>query len=279
MLLPTKRTLGTNDRQRRPSAPAALVGRAIQGGGRRIVSVFGCAELDAGYGGVPVVRSFSLEAMPSEMVAILGANGAGKSTVLATLAGVLPRISGDITLDGHPLRTSKPHRFPALGISFVPDDRALFTTLTAKENLALAHASTTQRVDDVLDHFPALVPRLGIKAGMLSGGEQQMLALARALIAQPRVLLIDELSLGLAPVIAAELLQVVRRMSNERGTSVIFVEQHVHMALNVADRGVVMSHGQLVLSGSAAELQQDRKALESSYLGESDSAASNWSRS
>jgi branched-chain amino acid transport system ATP-binding protein len=206
------------------------------------------------------------------MTAVLGANGAGKSTVLMTLAGLLPRISGEITFDGRPLPTEKPHRLPALGISFVPDDRALFTTLTTKENLELAYGSNKELVDEVLTNFPALVPRLGISAGMLSGGEQQMLALARALISRPRLLLIDELSLGLAPVIAEELLYVVRRLADQHGTAVIFVEQHVHMALKVADRGIVMSHGELVLSGSPAELLKDRGALESSYLGQGEAA-------
>jgi branched-chain amino acid transport system ATP-binding protein len=231
------------------------------------MSVLTCSELDAGYGGVSVVRGFSIELQAGEMVALLGANGAGKSTVLMTLAGLLVPIGGRIELFGQPLSTRKPYRLPGRGLSFVPDDRALFTTLTVKENLSIAAGKTGKNVPEVMAYFPALEKRLNLAAGMLSGGEQQMLALARALVVQPKVLLVDELSLGLAPVIAQELLSIVRRMADDMGTAVLFVEQHVQMALNVADRGIVMRHGEIELAGTARELLLDRQRLESSYLG------------
>jgi branched-chain amino acid transport system ATP-binding protein len=232
------------------------------------VSVLSCSNLEAGYGGVPVVRKFNLEIEPGEMVALLGANGAGKSTVLMTLAGLLVPIAGEIRLFGQPIPTKKPYRIPALGLSFVPDDRGLFATLTTKENLSLAAGKDRAVIEEVLPYFPALSSRLNLAAGMLSGGEQQMLALAKALVARPKVLLIDELSLGLAPVIAQQLLRVARRLADDTGTAVLFVEQHVHMALTVADRGVVMRHGDVELEGPARELLKNWSGLEASYLGE-----------
>jgi branched-chain amino acid transport system ATP-binding protein len=231
------------------------------------MSVLTCSKLDAGYGGVSVVRGFDVDLQPGEMVALLGANGAGKSTVLMTLAGLLIPIAGHIELFGQTLSTRKPYRLPGRGLSFVPDDRALFTTLTVKENLSIAAGKTGKNVAEVLAYFPALQKRLDLAAGMLSGGEQQMLALARALVVSPKVLLVDELSLGLAPVIAQELLSIIRRLADNTGTAVLFVEQHVQMALNVADRGLVMRHGEVELAGTARELLLDRQSLESSYLG------------
>jgi branched-chain amino acid transport system ATP-binding protein len=231
------------------------------------MSVLVCSKLDAGHAGVSVVRGFDLELQPGEMVALLGANGAGKTTVLMTLAGLLVPIEGHIELFGQPLPTKKPYRLPGLGLSFVPDDRALFTTLTVKENLRIAAGKSGDNISEVLSYFPALQSRLGLAAGMLSGGEQQMLALARALIVRPKVLLVDELSLGLAPVIAQELLAIIRRLADENGTGVLFVEQHVQMALAVADRGLVMRHGEVELAASARELLLDWQSLESSYLG------------
>ncbi|KOU59018.1 branched-chain amino acid ABC transporter ATP-binding protein [Streptomyces sp. MMG1533] len=228
-----------------------------------------CEGVDAGYTrGRPVVRAFDLELLPGEVVALLGPNGAGKTTLLLTLAGLLPWLKGSVTLDGHQVRGGRARVAARRGLVLVPDDRSLFTQLTVRDNLALARRRHGSTVDQVLDYFPALGKRLKVAAGMLSGGEQQMLALGRALIQDPRVLLVDELSLGLAPVIVEELLPVVRRIADGTGTAVVLVEQHVRLALEVADRAVVLVHGDTVLNGSAARLAADPGLLERAYLGE-----------
>jgi len=150
----------------------------------------------------------------------------------------------------------------------VPDDRSLFTTLTVEENLKVAQGKRKTSIDGPFDLFPALASRRKVNAGDLSGGEQQMLAVGRALVCAPRVLLVDEMSLGLAPVIVERLLPILRRVAEELGAGVLFVEQHVSLALEVADRAYVLSHGQLVLQGRAADLRGRRELLRSSYLGE-----------
>nr|WP_203731845.1 ABC transporter ATP-binding protein [Streptomyces sp. SID12501] len=228
-----------------------------------------CEGLDAGYTkGRPVVRGFGLKLLPGEVTALLGPNGAGKTTVLMTLAGLLPRLGGSVTLDGRQIRGGRAREVARRGLVLVPDDRSLFTQLTVRDNLTLARRRHGSTVDHVLDFFPALGKRLKVAAGMLSGGEQQMLALGRAMIQDPRVLLIDELSMGLAPVIVEELLPVVRRIAEGTGTAVVLVEQHVRLALAVADRAVVLVHGETVLSGPAQRLTTDPGLLERAYLGE-----------
>jgi branched-chain amino acid transport system ATP-binding protein len=154
-------------------------------------------------------------------------------------------------------------------VVLVPDDRALFTTLTVEENLRAAVPRRAAHYDDVADLFPALRRRWKLHAGDLSGGEQQMLAVARALVQRPRALLIDEMSMGLAPVIVEELLPVVRRVADETDAVVVLVEQHVHLALEVADKAIVLAHGETILSGDAEELATDISELEAAYLGAS----------
>jgi branched-chain amino acid transport system ATP-binding protein len=232
-------------------------------------TVLDVVSLDAGYAqGRPVVRQLDLTVEAGEVVALLGPNGAGKTTVLMTLAGLLPALGGTVQVAGTPLPPGQPRRTARAGLVLVPDDRALFTGLSVRENLSLASRQHSADLDRVLAWFPALGKRLKLSAGQLSGGEQQMLAIGRALVQQPKVLLIDELSMGLAPVVVEALLPVIRQVSVETGAGIVLVEQHVRLALSIADRGVVLAHGAVVLEGPAAELLADPGRLESAYLGQ-----------
>ncbi|MGZ8735246.1 MAG: ABC transporter ATP-binding protein [Acidimicrobiia bacterium] len=246
------------------------------------MTVLALRKLSAGYEGIPVVRDLDLEVSAGEVVALLGANGAGKTTTLLTVSGILPRIGGELDVFGAAVPMPRRIRLPGApsatgvwrrarsGVAYVPEDRSLFFDLTVAENLRVARRRRDQpAVDDALDHFPALRPLLARRAGLLSGGEQQMLALARALVSRPRLLLVDELSLGLAPIVVERLLPVVREIATERGIGVLLVEQHVPMALAVADRAVVLQRGRITVSGTAADLADRPELLEASYLGES----------
>jgi branched-chain amino acid transport system ATP-binding protein len=235
----------------------------------RVVEV---ESLDAGYNGNPVVRDLSLHIGQGEVVALLGANGAGKTTTLTTIAGLQRPLAGTIRMDGKDIAGRSAHRLARGGLSLVPEGRALFASLTAAENLRLS-AGRDASYDEVLDLLPELRKCLDRKAGLLSGGEQQMLAVGRAIVRRPRALLIDEMSLGLAPVVVERLLPVLRRVADELHTAVLLVEQHVALALEIADRGYVMAHGRLILESSAARLRSRRDLLKACYLGDLDRAA------
>lgn len=220
--------------------------------------------VSAGYGKVAVVRNLDLHVAAGEVVALLGANGAGKTTTLLTLAGELAPLAGEVRFLGRPDR-SPMHVRCRSGLSFVTEGRSVIMDMSVADNLKLAGVPVAVAVR----HFPHLERILDRRAGLCSGGEQQMLSLARALGREPKILLADELSLGLAPIVVQSLLQAVRKAASEDGVGVLLVEQHVRLALGIADRVYVMERGRIVLSGTSKEVSRELDAIEAAYLSRS----------
>ncbi|MDE3237743.1 MAG: ABC transporter ATP-binding protein [Paracoccaceae bacterium] len=226
--------------------------------------------LRAGYGQVEILRGVTLDMGPGEIVALLGANGAGKTTFNSVLAGLIRGWGGSIGFEGRALPPGDPKAALDAGIVLVPEGRHIFPNLTVRENLWLGgyrrgRANRTRNLEQVLDTFPRLRERLGQRAGTMSGGEQQMVAIGRGLMSEPRLLILDEPSLGLSPLMVEEMFALIGRL-NQQGLPILLVEQNVHLTLEVAHRGFVMENGRITASGSAADLLADPE-LQRSYLG------------
>ena len=231
-------------------------------------------DICAGYAGVPAISKISLGCEPGEVLAIIGPNGAGKSTTLLAIAGALQITSGEILLDGRSIGNKSADAVARAGVVLIPSDRGIFPGLTVEEHLRLSEHSPVRSSraklsrDQVLDQFPQLRNLTSRRVALLSGGEQQMLAIAKSLLLSPAVLMVDELSLGLAPKLVADLLPAIARIARESHMSVIIVEQHYELALKVATNGLVMNRGRVVLNAKAAELMHNPEILEAAYFGE-----------
>jgi branched-chain amino acid transport system ATP-binding protein len=233
------------------------------------MSMLRVENLDSGYGRIAVLRDVSLEVAAGEMVALVGSNGAGKTTLLRAISGVQPS-RGAITFGGKPIRQLSAHARVRAGIVQVPEGRQVFAPLPVADNLRLGawirrDAEITRDLDEVYATFPALAEKRHIAAGALSGGQQQMLAIGRALMARPKLLLLDEPSMGLAPMLAEQILANVAGL-RKSGLTVLLVEQNAHAALAIADRAYVLETGRITLSGASATLRQDPRVREA-YLG------------
>jgi branched-chain amino acid transport system ATP-binding protein len=233
--------------------------------------LFEISGLEVRYGHVEAVRGVSLQVDAGEVVTLIGPNGAGKSSTLGAVAGLVRPAAGEVRLAGRRMTGCASHQAVAAGIVLVPEGRAVLTRLTVEENLRLAAEARPHpdpwkaRLEAVCRRFPVLTARRPALAGTLSGGEQQMLAIARALLAQPRILLLDEPSMGLAPQMVEEVFRLVGSI-REGGTPVLLVEQNARMALGISDRAYVLERGQVVLQGTGAELAADRR-VQAAYLG------------
>ena len=224
-------------------------------------------DIEAGYNGITAVSGLSLKVAQGEVVTLLGPNGAGKTTTLLALMGLIPLMKGSVTALGEPVRTYRADQLARRGVRFIPDDRGIFFALSVRDHLRLTRRRPDREREAFLfKRFPALERLQTRQVGLLSGGEQQMLALASALLAQPKILLIDEMSLGLAPLIVQEILPAIREMAIREGIAIVLVEQHVDLALAISDRAMVLNRGTVVLEGNAADLLKQRGLLEAAYF-------------
>ena len=222
------------------------------------------------YGNIHAIKDVSFHVEAGEIVTLIGANGAGKSTTLKTISGLLRTRTGEIMFDGQDIRTTAPHRIVGMGLAHVPEGRRVFLSMTVEENLEMGAFTrpvlgVSASLADVYQRFPRLQERRRQVAGTLSGGEQQMRAMGRALMSRPRLLMLDEPSMGLAPILVEQVFDIIREL-HEAGTTILLVEQNARMALSIADRGYVLETGSVVLEGTGAELMQS-DAVKKAYLG------------
>jgi len=230
-------------------------------------------NLESGYGKIKVLRKISLHVDKGEIVTLIGANGAGKTTLLHTICGLVPARHGEIHLQGRAIERARPENIVAMGCSLVPEGRQVFATMTVRENLTLGAYVRYRRegkkaldeIDYIYDLFPVLKERAGQLAGTLSGGEQQMLAMGRALMARPALIMMDEPSTGLAPLIVKNIFSIITRLK-KAGNTVLLIEQNAKAALRVADRGYVLETGKIIVQGPAADLLSNRD-VQRAYLG------------
>lgn len=222
------------------------------------------------YGNIHAIKDVSFRVEAGEIVTLIGANGAGKSTILKTISGLLRTKSGEIAFDGQDIRTTAPHKIVSAGLAHVPEGRRVFLSMSVEENLEMgafteSFSSVAASLADVYERFPRLKERRRQIAGTLSGGEQQMLAMGRALMSRPRLLMLDEPSMGLAPILVQQIFDIIREL-HVGGTTILLVEQNARMALSIADRGYVLETGSIVLEGTGAELMRS-DAVKKAYLG------------
>jgi branched-chain amino acid transport system ATP-binding protein len=228
-------------------------------------------EIDVYYGAIHALKKMSLEVEQGSIVTLIGANGAGKTTTLKTISGILRPKSGSITYKGKEITKVAPEKIVSLGISQVPEGRRIFPTMTVFENLEMGaylrrdKKEILQDLESVFNRFPRLKERRKQMAGTLSGGEQQMLAIGRALMSQPELLLMDEPSMGLAPLLVKEIFEIIKEI-NSRGTTILLVEQNANMALSIADKAYVIETGEIVLQGTAEQLMKSEE-VKKAYLG------------
>jgi branched-chain amino acid transport system ATP-binding protein len=229
-------------------------------------------DVRTSYGSILALKGISLSVDEGEIITLIGANGAGKSTTLMTICGITPPCGGEILFNEKPIQQTEPHEIVSMGISQVPEGRRIFPLLTVTENLDMGaflrrdRAEIQRDIDYIFTLFPILKQRRHQPGGTLSGGEQQMLAISRALMARPRLLLLDEPSLGLAPLIFHLIFQIIRRINEEGGTTILLVEQNANMSLRIAHRGYVMENGRITLEGTAVSLL-NHEGVKQAYLG------------
>ena len=238
-----------------------------------MTSLLSVSGIETFYGPIQAIRGVSLDVSPGQIVTVLGANGAGKTTVLRTISGVLDPERGRVTFDGRDISHMSPDQVMRLGMCHVPEGREVFPFLTVHENLLMGaytrhnKSEVAQDLELCFGYFPRLKERQHQRAGLLSGGEQQMLAISRALMGRPKLLLLDEPSLGLSPILVQQIFGIIRRINQEQGVAILLVEQNAHMALRTADYGYVLEVGRIVLADECARLMQT-DAIKEFYLGQ-----------